>query len=75
MEMATKTIHRSLEDFTFNGVAVEGSSRLVRMRSNDNGNPQSEAVASYSGLWPDGGTASFTTNRTREWLEGYGSGF
>lgn len=75
MEMATKTIGLSLEDFTFNGVAVEGSSSLVRMRSNDNGNPQSDAIASYSGVWPDGGITSFTGNRTREWIEGYGSGF
>ncbi len=75
MDMATKTIAISLENFTFNGVAVEGSSSLVRMRSNENGNPQSDAVANYSGEWPDGSTASFTGNRTREWIEGYGSGF
>ncbi|MEB8330238.1 hypothetical protein OO009_12810 [Flavobacteriaceae bacterium KMM 6897] len=75
MEMASKTIALSLDDFTFNGVAVEGSSSLLRMRSNDNGNPQSEAVANYSGVWPDGYTANFTGNRTREWIEGYGSGF
>ncbi|MEJ1224067.1 hypothetical protein [Sediminicola sp. 1XM1-17] len=75
MEMATKTIGLSLEDFTFNGVAVEGSASLVRMRSNDHGNPQSDAVANYSGEWPDGTTASFTGNRTREWIAGYGSGF
>ncbi|ALM06433.1 hypothetical protein SB49_00350 [Sediminicola sp. YIK13] len=75
MDMATKTIALSLENFTFNGVAVEGSSSLVRMRSNENGNPQSDAVANYSGEWPDGSTASFTGNRTREWIEGFGSGF
>tara|TARA_R110002051_G_scaffold127199_1_gene200838 strand:+ start:6339 stop:7202 length:864 start_codon:yes stop_codon:yes gene_type:complete len=75
MEMATKTISLSLEEFTFNGVAVKGSSSLVRMRSNESGNPQSDAISNYNGTWPDGSTASFTGNRTREWIEGYGTGF
>ncbi len=75
MDAATKTISLSLEDFTFNEVAVTGGATLVRQRSNDNGNPQSDAVASYNGVWSDGSVASFTGNRTREWVEGYGSGF
>jgi hypothetical protein len=75
MELATKTLALSLENFTFNGVAVEGSASILRMRSNENGNPQSDANASFSGTWPDGSTASFTGNRTREWIEGFGSGF
>ncbi len=75
MDAATKTISLSLEDFTFNEVAVTGGATLVRQRSNDNGNPQSDAVASYNGVWADGSVASFTGNRTREWVEGYGSGF
>jgi len=75
MELAMKTISLSLEDFTFNGVAVEGSAVVERVRSNDNGNPQADAVGTFTGTWPDGSTASFTGNRTREWIEGYGSGF
>jgi hypothetical protein len=75
MDLATKTLSMSLEDFTFNGVAVAGSASVVRTRSNENGNPQSDAESSFSGAWPDGTTASFTGNRTREWIEGYGSGF
>ncbi len=75
MDLAMKTLALSLENFTFNGVAVEGSASIVRMRSNENGNPQSDANASFSGTWPDGSTASFTGNRTREWIEGFGSGF
>jgi len=75
MELATKTLALSLENFTFNGVAVEGSASILRMRSNENGNPQSDVNASFSGTWPDGSTASFTGNRTREWIEGFGSGF
>ncbi len=75
MDMATKTLSLSLEDFTFNGVVVEGSASVERMRSNENGNPQADAIGNFSAEWPDGATASFTGNRTREWIEGYGSGF
>lgn len=75
MDAATKTLAMSLENFTFNGVAVEGSASIERMRSNANGNPQADAVASFNGIWPDGSTASFSGNRTREWIEGFGSGF
>ncbi|NAS14059.1 hypothetical protein [Poritiphilus flavus] len=75
MEMASKSLSLSLENFTFNGVAVEGSASIERVRSNENGNPQSDAMADFSGTWPDGTTASFNGNRTREWIEGFGSGF
>ncbi len=75
MDLAIKTLSMSLENFTFNGVAVEGSASVVRTRSNDSGNPQSDAEASFSGNWPDGTSANFTANRTREWIEGYGSGY
>ncbi len=74
LDVATKTIVLSLEDFTFNGVAVTGGATLVRKRFNGNGNPQSDVVASYNGVWPDGSVASFTGNRSREWVAGYGSG-
>ncbi|MBT8308409.1 MAG: hypothetical protein KJN85_15830 [Maribacter sp.] len=75
MDLATKTLSMSLENFTFNGVAVDGNALIVRTRSNESGNPQSDAEASFSGEWPEGTTANFTANRTREWIEGYGSGF
>lgn len=75
MEMASKTLALTLEDFTFNSVAIEGGADILRERSNENGNPQGTANASFSATWPDGETASFTGTRTREWIEGYGSGF
>ena len=75
MDVATKTLSLDLENFVFNGVSVEGGASIVRMRSNENGNPQSDAVADFAAEWPDGSTASFTGERTREWIEGYGSGF
>ncbi|MBT8291076.1 MAG: hypothetical protein KJO93_09570, partial [Muriicola sp.] len=75
MEMATNTLSLSLENFTFNSVAIEGSASILRMRANEEGNPQSDADASFSATWPNGDTASFTGERTREWIEGYGTGF
>ncbi|MBT8188771.1 MAG: hypothetical protein HKP38_08580 [Croceitalea sp.] len=75
MEQATKTISVMLENFTFNEVAVEGSSEIIRMRSNEAGNPQGTATTAYSVIWPDGETASYSGTRTREWIEGYGSSF
>ena len=75
MDMASKSLALSLENFTFNGVAVEGGADVLRVRSNENGNPQGTASASFNATWPDGETASFTGTRTREWIEGYGSGF
>ena len=75
MEAASKTISVSLQDFMFNDVSVEGSKSIVRMRSNDTGNPQGTATANLEAVWPDGESASFSGTRTREWIEGFGTGF
>lgn len=75
MEAASKTIMVRLQDFTFNNVALQGSKSVVRVRSNANGNPQSTATRNYDATWPDGETASFSGTRTREWIEGFGTGF
>ena len=75
MEAASKTITVQLDNFKFNSVMVEGGASILRVRSNENGNPQSRATRNYKATWPDGEIASFTGNRTREWIEGYGTGF
>ena len=75
MEAASKTIALELENFTFNQVAVEGGASILRMRSNENGNPQATANRNFSATWPDGETASFSGMRTREWIEGFGTDF
>jgi len=75
MEAATKTLSLSLENFTFNKVAVVGNANIVRTRANENGNPQSVAEANFDAVWPEGETVEYDANRTREWIEGYGSGF
>ncbi len=75
MEMASKTLLLSLEDFTFNGVAIVGNASIVRVRDNGEGHPEANAAWNFNGTWPEGATASFNGTRTREWIEGYGTGF
>lgn len=75
MELAHNTLALTLKNFTFNTVSVEGVADVLRVRSNENGNPQGTANATFNAIWPEGKTASFTGTRTREWIEGYGSGF
>ncbi len=75
MEAVTKTLNVSLENFTFNRVSIQGGASIVRKRANDKGNPQSVAEADFIAEWPEGDTMTYTANRTREWIEGYGSGF
>ena len=75
MEAASKDITLLLENFTFNNVAIEGGANIFRVRSNANGNPNSTLTSNYKATWPDGETASFSSNRNREWIEGFGTGF
>jgi hypothetical protein len=75
LEVASNRVELTLEDFTFNDVLVEGDATIVRVRSNESGNPQGTANATFVATWPNGDTASFTGTRTREWIEGFGTGF
>ncbi|MDG1570829.1 hypothetical protein OZ410_00765 [Robiginitalea sp. M366] len=74
-EAASRTFELSLADFTFNGIAVEGGAHVLRVLDNGQGNPQSEVQSGFAATWPDGQTATWNGNRTREWVEGFGSGF
>jgi len=75
LEAASNTIEMTLDGFTFNEVAIDGEAQILRVRSNENGNPQGTSNGSFEATWPSGESASFTGTRTREWIEGYGSGF
>lgn len=75
VEAISNTIELTLEDFTYNNVAIEGSASIVRVRSNENGNPQATANAAFTATWPSGETASFSGTRRREWIQGFGTGF
>lgn len=75
VEPISNTIELTLKDFTYNNVAIEGSASIVRVRSNENGNPQGTANAAFTATWPSGETASFSGTRRREWIQGFGTGF
>lgn len=71
----SKTMSITFENFTFNEVAVEGSKTVTRMRSNDSGNPEANITRDITATWPDGTSALLGGSKTREWIEGYGTGF
>jgi hypothetical protein len=74
MEAASKTFNVSFENFTFNEVAIEGSKQIVRLRANENNNPESTRTVNLTATWPDGSFGTISGNRTREWIEGHGTG-
>jgi len=71
LEMQIITIAQTFEDFSFNEVKVTGENTFVRMRENENGNPQSTKSINVTLTWPDGEFMSRVGEKTREWIEGY----
>lgn len=71
----TKTIEISFIDFYFNNKNITGHKTLTRIKQNNNENPQSTYSTNITVTWPDGSFASSQGQRTREWIEGVGSGF
>lgn len=72
---ASRSIELALSGFTFNEIAVTGGATVIRQAANASGNPQAEVSSQFNATWPDGATASWEGNRTREWVAGAGSGF
>jgi len=70
----TRTISVEFDDFRVNHKLIVGYYSIVRMRSNDNENPQSTATIDISVTWDNGDFASREGVKIREWIEGYGSG-
>jgi len=71
LEMQIITIAQTFEDFSFNEVKVTGENTFVRIRENENGNPQSTKSINVTLTWPDGEFMSRVGEKTREWIEGY----
>ncbi len=71
----SRTITYVYDNFTYNGNEVSGGGTVNRVFENANGNPQSEVTASIAVYFPTQDvTATRDANRTREWVEGLGSG-
>lgn len=69
--LLTLTITYTYENFYFNDIRVEGENIIVRIRENENGNPQSTLTYNTTLTWPDGVYASKKGTIVREWTEGY----
>jgi hypothetical protein len=68
------TIMETLEDFYFNNKNIVGGKTIVKVLSNDNGNPQFTKTTDITVIWPNGAQASRNGVKVREWVEGFGSG-
>lgn len=75
LEELIKSMQVSFINFYFNDKNIEGTKQIVRQRENDNGNPQSTYTTDITVTWLDSSFASSQGQRTREWIEGIGSGF
>ena len=69
-----KIISVEFDDFRVDHKLIEGGYSIVRIRTNENGNPQSTATIDISINWDNGGFASREGVKIREWIEGVGSG-
>jgi len=68
------TITKTLEDFYFNNKNIVGGKTIVKVLSNENGNPQFTKTTDITVIWPNGAQASRNGVKVREWIEGFGSG-
>ena len=67
------TINYSFEDFYFNGKKIEGTVNKIRLKVNDNGNPQATINKNIKIIWDDGSFVTVKGERIREWIEGFGN--
>lgn len=66
----TVTVTKTFEGFSFNNVAVEGENIIVRVKKNENGNPQSTKTINVTYTWSDGVEAIKKGTKVREFIEG-----
>jgi hypothetical protein len=71
IELSTITVSQTFEGFSFNDVTVVGENTIVRIRENENGNPESTKTIDMTITWPDGEFVSRVGTKTREFIEGY----
>ncbi len=70
-EVHSFTMTYAFENFYYNDISVEGENTIVRVRENENGNPQSTLTINVKVTWPNGDFASREGTKIREWIEGY----
>lgn len=70
----TRTISVEFDNFRVNHKLIVGNYSIVRMRNNENNNPQSTATIDIGVTWDNGDFASREGVKIREWIEGHGTG-
>lgn len=73
-ELQQVSISKSLIDFYFNALSIEGTKSFLKQLSNENGNPQFTKTLELTVTWPNGAQAMREGTKVREWIEGAGSG-
>ena len=70
-ELQIIAVIQSFESFTFNDIKVVGENTFVRVKENEDGNPESTKTIDMTLTWLDGEYVSRVGTKTREWIEGY----
>jgi len=65
---------KSLVNFYFNALSIEGVKTFLKELSNNNGNPQFTKTLDVVVKWPNGAEASREGTKVREWIEGVQNG-
>ncbi len=74
-EINTVNINYTFDDFYFNYKNVTGEVHKIRIRENENGNPQAIINKDIKITWEDGSFVTIKGERKREWIEGFGNHF
>lgn len=69
-ELQTRTITTTFDNYRVNRKLIEGSHSIVRVRENENGNPQATSTFDVMITWDNGDTASRVGEKVRELIEG-----
>jgi hypothetical protein len=70
-DVQSLTITRTFENFYHNDVQVDGEATIVKVRENEEGNPQSTNTFTKIVTWPDGEVYRREGTKVKEWIEGY----
>ncbi len=67
------SIDYAFDNFYFNGKKVEGTINKIRIRFNENGNPEATINKNIKIIWEDETFVTVNGERVREWIKGVGS--
>lgn len=73
-DLHTRTIAVEFDNYRIDNKLIQGIHSIVRMRENDNGNPQATSTFDVNVTWNNGNTASRVGEKVREWIAGVGTG-